>query len=517
MNKLYQRINWQNYPSDSTPLNESNLNKMDAAVDGIDDRVVTLDVTKLPVATANTMVKDVTFNETTGVFTITKLNGTKVTVNTALEKIATNFRFDHSTQKLILTLIDGTTQEVDLSALLTQYEFIDSDTIQFTIDSSGKVKASVKNGSITGDMLEPNYLANVTLQANNAKTSAENAKTSEELAYQYAEEARESASQAQVNDAANITYDNSISGLEATNVKDALDEVAQGSDSALKDGDGNVITSTYATKTETNNRLEILELLALAETRGWKEASVSTATLLFGGTKGKYVAVIPTSDCAGEEYYFLKTNNGAIYYGKMHETIIMNYPKLIHGADVGLVGGEGVNNTIGQRTFNLDTQQGSTNMGWGTSGAGGVGIVCSQNKELKAWYIRVSDTTISDLKANKSSVLSTIADCTASTKNTDIAGASALAELKDSSIKYKRVEFTVDMQTAYSGTLGYKEQVNIEQYLPSGQVVGMAVNTCKQVYDGNRLGIVSLFAKKTIMVNTGFTGEAFIDLTFLYI
>ena len=108
MNKLYQRINWQNYPSDSTPLNESNLNKMDAAVDGIDDRVVTLDVTKLPVSTANTMVKDVTFNESTGVFTITKLNGTKVTVNTALEKIATNFRYDHSTQKLILTLIDRT-------------------------------------------------------------------------------------------------------------------------------------------------------------------------------------------------------------------------------------------------------------------------------------------------------------------------------------------------------------------------------------------------------------------------
>lgn len=197
MNKLYQRINWRNYPSDSTPLNESNLNKMDAAVDGIDDRVVTLDVTKLPVATANTMVKDVTFNETTGVFTITKLNGTKVTVNTALEKIATNFRFDHSTQKLILTLIDGTTQEVDLSALLTQYEFLNSSTIQFTIDSSGKVKASVVNGSITGDMLEPNYLANVTLQASKADTSAKNAKESEEKAAEYAESAKNSADSAE--------------------------------------------------------------------------------------------------------------------------------------------------------------------------------------------------------------------------------------------------------------------------------------------------------------------------------
>ena len=197
MKKLYQRINWQNYPSDSTPLNESNLNKMDAAVDGIDDRVVTLDVAKLPVATANTMVKDVTFNESTGVFTITKLNGTKVTVNTALEKIATNFRYDYSTQKLILTLIDKTTQEVDLSALLTQYEFLNSSTIQFTIDSSGKVKASVVNGSITGDMLEPNYLANVTLQASKADTSAKNAKESEEKAAEYAENAKNSADSAE--------------------------------------------------------------------------------------------------------------------------------------------------------------------------------------------------------------------------------------------------------------------------------------------------------------------------------
>ena len=28
MNKTYGRINWENYPSDETPLNESNLNKM---------------------------------------------------------------------------------------------------------------------------------------------------------------------------------------------------------------------------------------------------------------------------------------------------------------------------------------------------------------------------------------------------------------------------------------------------------------------------------------------------------
>lgn len=39
MNKAYNRINWENYPSDATPLNDTNLNNLDSATDTIDDRV----------------------------------------------------------------------------------------------------------------------------------------------------------------------------------------------------------------------------------------------------------------------------------------------------------------------------------------------------------------------------------------------------------------------------------------------------------------------------------------------
>ena len=73
MNKAYSRIRWENSPSIATPLNESNLNRMDVALNEVDDRVISLETTKLPMTTANTMVKDVSFNESTGVFTITKL------------------------------------------------------------------------------------------------------------------------------------------------------------------------------------------------------------------------------------------------------------------------------------------------------------------------------------------------------------------------------------------------------------------------------------------------------------
>lgn len=42
MQKVYSRINWENEPSTNTPLSESNLNKMDYALDQIDNRVVQL-------------------------------------------------------------------------------------------------------------------------------------------------------------------------------------------------------------------------------------------------------------------------------------------------------------------------------------------------------------------------------------------------------------------------------------------------------------------------------------------
>lgn len=43
MNKAYSMITWEDLPSEETPINASNLNKMSDAINKIDDRVVTLD------------------------------------------------------------------------------------------------------------------------------------------------------------------------------------------------------------------------------------------------------------------------------------------------------------------------------------------------------------------------------------------------------------------------------------------------------------------------------------------
>ena len=42
MQKVYERINWENEPSTNTAVNEQNLNKMDYALDKLDDRVLSL-------------------------------------------------------------------------------------------------------------------------------------------------------------------------------------------------------------------------------------------------------------------------------------------------------------------------------------------------------------------------------------------------------------------------------------------------------------------------------------------
>lgn len=204
MNKTYGRINWENYPSDETPLNESNLNKIDVATDEIDNRVITLDTTKATKEEVSTLVQDVTFEEKTGIITIVKKNGSKITIDTQMEKIAVNFSYNAGTQQIILTLIDGTKQYIDLAALITQYEFLDSDTVAFSIDSAGKVSAIVKEASIQEKHLQPNYLADIKVEVAKAQASQSaaaksesNAKASETAAATSESNAAASATKAQ--------------------------------------------------------------------------------------------------------------------------------------------------------------------------------------------------------------------------------------------------------------------------------------------------------------------------------
>lgn len=196
MNKAYSRIIWENFPSEKTAVNESNLNRMDVGIDTLDDRIVAMDAAKVDLTKANELVKEMLWDESNGTLTVVKMNGSKAVIDTKLEKLAVNFTYNPQTQQLVITLDDGKVQNVDLSALITQYEFLDSDTIAFEI-VGGKVKAIVKNGSITEDKLQPNFLADIKVESAKAVNSATNAKASETNAAKSAADSKNSADRAQ--------------------------------------------------------------------------------------------------------------------------------------------------------------------------------------------------------------------------------------------------------------------------------------------------------------------------------
>jgi hypothetical protein len=197
MQKIYSRTYWENFPSEKTAINQNRLNNIEGGIDAIDDRVCALDTTKVDLTKANELVKEILWDESNGTLTVVKMNGSKAVIDTKLEKLAVNFKYDPQTQQLIITLDDGTTQKVDLSALITEYEFLDSDTIAFELTSDGKVKAIVKEGSIQERHLRPDYLADIKVESSKAVASAKSAGESETKAAKSATDAKDSADRAQ--------------------------------------------------------------------------------------------------------------------------------------------------------------------------------------------------------------------------------------------------------------------------------------------------------------------------------
>lgn len=182
---------WENLPSTNTPLGKTLLNKLNVAVDEIDTRVVAMDSTKANQSDLLTALGNVTFDEDTGRLTFTRKNGATIVIDTNLEKLAVNLDFDYENQRFVLYLADGTEKYIDAKSLVMQSEFVESGTVYWTVSSDGKVQADIKKGSITDEMLESNYLAKITQQADRATTSANDAKSSADSAKASADEASE--------------------------------------------------------------------------------------------------------------------------------------------------------------------------------------------------------------------------------------------------------------------------------------------------------------------------------------
>lgn len=319
MEKLYNRINWENYPSDATPLNESNLNKLDAATNAIDDRVISIDKTKLDVSTANSMVKNVTYDESTGIFTVEYLNGSKVNIDTKLEKIAVNFTYDSVTQQIVITLDDETKQYIDLSTLITEYEFSDTATIAFSV-TNGKVSAVIKNGSVTSDKLDPNYLANVQLAASQAassasaasaselaaKTSENNAKSSENLASASAASALES------KESAAISEENALA---SKNSAESSAESALASKNSASTSASEASTSSTSALESKNNAAQSAQSALSSAENAQSNAQTATSKAILAESYAKGGTGTRQGEDTDNAYYYMteaKAQSGGI-------------------------------------------------------------------------------------------------------------------------------------------------------------------------------------------------------------
>ena len=188
MNKVYTRINWENEPSDKTPINETNLNKMDFALNEVDNRLIEQDTTKLSKVDASNDLVNWTMDEETGVITVTRRNGEKIVFDLNIEKIPVSFSLSDDG---ILTMVtdDGKPFTANIGSMIPVLTFNESDQIAVSVSGGGVNKTysfSVKDGSITEEKLQPNYLANIKTEVAKAQKSEGNAQTYSKLAQSYA-------------------------------------------------------------------------------------------------------------------------------------------------------------------------------------------------------------------------------------------------------------------------------------------------------------------------------------------
>lgn len=178
--KRYARINWKNRPSTATALGATNLNRMDAFLNEVDNALIEFDASKLSVELANKMFVSLTIDVNTGIITATQYDGTIYTWDLNLEKIPVSFSLSED-GVLTMTTEDGTEFTANIADLIKEYVFDDSDTIGFskefkTTDDDPKgtyhVTAVVKAGSIKSEHLNPDYRADIQNLTNTAQEAA---------------------------------------------------------------------------------------------------------------------------------------------------------------------------------------------------------------------------------------------------------------------------------------------------------------------------------------------------------
>ena len=128
---------------------------LDTVADDFLNRYTKTETDSLIETETSTLVADIGVDLATGVITVTKKDGSKTTIDTALEKVPSTFEFVEDAENdrfyIKVTNVDGTSSQTEVTNLMNQYTFSDGDIVSFVINKSGTtttVTANIKNGSI---------------------------------------------------------------------------------------------------------------------------------------------------------------------------------------------------------------------------------------------------------------------------------------------------------------------------------------------------------------------------------
>ena len=137
----YYITDWKNEPLQETPINRTNLLKIENGIKEADKRIVQLDAKKAEQSLVNTLVKQITLDTDTGILTVTQQNGTVTTYDLAIEKVVANFDINDDNE-LVLTLADGTQKVIDLTRFV------------YSVDSTSTIAMKILNRTITAEIVD---------------------------------------------------------------------------------------------------------------------------------------------------------------------------------------------------------------------------------------------------------------------------------------------------------------------------------------------------------------------------
>ena len=163
----YTRINWENAPSTNTPVNATNLNKMDEGIYNVDQEVAAnssnISILQTEIQGTGTSIA-LSINSSTYVMTLQLKNSNGDTISTGtidlpLETMVVGASYNNTNKTIILTLQNGNTVSFSVADLV-----------------SGLVSESELNSAISEintDLLEKENLANKVTSLSSSSTDAQ--------------------------------------------------------------------------------------------------------------------------------------------------------------------------------------------------------------------------------------------------------------------------------------------------------------------------------------------------------